>query len=93
MQLDPAIKEAFDVAYDNIYAFHFAQKSVEKSVENMKVSHILQLISVYTEPLASLIFQGVICKRVARSIGSVGVYVPGGTAVLPSTALMLSVVS
>ncbi|KAK1570904.1 hypothetical protein Q3G72_008849 [Acer saccharum] len=69
-QLDATIKEAFDVAYDNIYAFHLAQKSVEKSVENMK---------------------GVKCKRVARSIGSVGLYVPGGTAVLPSTALMLSI--
>ncbi|KAK8519762.1 hypothetical protein V6N13_031751 [Hibiscus sabdariffa] len=69
-ELDPTIKEAFDVAYDNIYAFHLAQKSVEKSVENMK---------------------GVRCKRVARSIGSVGLYVPGGTAVLPSTALMLAV--
>ncbi|KAG8472572.1 hypothetical protein CXB51_034504 [Gossypium anomalum] len=69
-ELDQTIKEAFDVAYDNIYAFHLAQKSVEKSVENMK---------------------GVRCKRVARSIGSVGLYVPGGTAVLPSTALMLSV--
>ncbi|KAK7255655.1 hypothetical protein RIF29_29070 [Crotalaria pallida] len=33
--LDPAIKEAFDVAYSNIYAFHVAQKSLEKSVENM----------------------------------------------------------
>jgi len=37
-QLDPTIKEAFDVAYDNIYAFHAAQKSQEKIVENMKVS-------------------------------------------------------
>jgi histidinol dehydrogenase len=37
LQLDPAIKEAFDVAYSNIYAFHDAQKSPEKSVENMKV--------------------------------------------------------
>jgi len=36
--------------------------------------------------------QGVQCKRVARSINSVGLYVPGGTAVLPSTALMLAVV-
>ncbi|GMH22407.1 hypothetical protein Nepgr_024250 [Nepenthes gracilis] len=69
-ELDPAVKEAFDVAYQNIYAFHAAQKPVEKSVENMS---------------------GVRCKRVPRSIGSVGLYVPGGTAVLPSTALMLSV--
>lgn len=39
MQLDAAVREAFDVAYDNIYAFHLAQKGAEKSVENMKVSH------------------------------------------------------
>ncbi|WCJ35430.1 histidinol dehydrogenase [Euphorbia peplus] len=69
-QLDSVVKEAFDVAYDNIYAFHLAQKIPEKSVENM---------------------EGVRCKRVARSISSVGLYVPGGTAVLPSTALMLSI--
>ncbi|XP_052183812.1 histidinol dehydrogenase, chloroplastic-like isoform X2 [Diospyros lotus] len=69
-ELDPAVREAFDVAYNNIYAFHAAQKSVEKAVENMK---------------------GVRCKRIARCIASVGLYVPGGTAVLPSTALMLSV--
>lgn len=69
-KLDPAIREAFDVAYNNIYAFHVAQKVPEKNVENMK---------------------GVRCKRVARCIASVGLYVPGGTAVLPSTALMLAV--
>ncbi|KAF6155485.1 hypothetical protein GIB67_010626 [Kingdonia uniflora] len=69
-ELEPAIKEAFDVAYNNIHAFHVAQKTTEKSVENMP---------------------GVRCKRVTRCIGSVGLYVPGGTAVLPSTALMLSV--
>lgn len=69
-ELEPAIKEAFDVAYNNIYAFHAAQKSAGTSVENMK---------------------GVRCKRIARSIGSVGLYVPGGTAVLPSTALMLAI--
>ncbi|KAF9667167.1 hypothetical protein SADUNF_Sadunf16G0304900 [Salix dunnii] len=69
-ELEATVKEAFDVAYNNIYAFHLAQKSAEKSVENMK---------------------GVRCKRVARSIGSVGLYVPGGTAVLPSTALMLAI--
>ncbi|XP_048141541.1 histidinol dehydrogenase, chloroplastic-like isoform X8 [Rhodamnia argentea] len=69
-ELDAKVREAFDVAYDNIHAFHLAQKSPELSIENMK---------------------GVLCKRVARSIGSVDLYVPGGTAVLPSTALMLAV--
>ncbi|KAJ4980747.1 hypothetical protein NE237_031584 [Protea cynaroides] len=69
-ELDPAVREAFDVAYDNIHAFHVAQKVAEMEVENMK---------------------GVRCKRISRCIASVGLYVPGGTAVLPSTALMLSV--
>ncbi|KAG2545440.1 hypothetical protein PVAP13_9KG309471 [Panicum virgatum] len=35
--------------------------------------------------------EGVRCKRITRCISSVGLYVPGGTAVLPSTALMLAV--
>ncbi|MEX0779532.1 MAG: histidinol dehydrogenase [Balneolales bacterium] len=34
---------------------------------------------------------GVICSRVARPIERVGLYVPGGTAVLPSSLLMLGV--
>ncbi|KAK7399753.1 hypothetical protein VNO78_10942 [Psophocarpus tetragonolobus] len=68
--LDAHVKEAFDIAYSNIYAFHAAQLTPQTIVENIK---------------------GVKCKRVARSINSVGLYVPGGTAVLPSTALMLSV--
>ncbi|XP_027917529.1 histidinol dehydrogenase, chloroplastic-like [Vigna unguiculata] len=68
--LDAHVKEAFDIAYSNIYAFHAAQRTPETNVENIK---------------------GVQCKRVSRSINTVGLYVPGGTAVLPSTALMLSV--
>ena len=34
---------------------------------------------------------GVLCERVSRPIASVGLYVPAGTAPLPSTALMLGV--
>ncbi|KFM29090.1 Histidinol dehydrogenase, chloroplastic [Auxenochlorella protothecoides] len=34
---------------------------------------------------------GVCCSRVTRPIAAVGLYVPGGTAVLPSSALMLAV--
>ncbi|KAH8105884.1 histidine biosynthesis trifunctional-protein [Cristinia sonorae] len=34
---------------------------------------------------------GVVCSRFARPIARVGLYVPGGTAILPSTALMLGV--
>lgn len=37
LQLDARVREAFDVAYDNIYAFHLAQRSPERIIENMKV--------------------------------------------------------
>ncbi|MCO5589223.1 hypothetical protein L7F22_043189 [Adiantum nelumboides] len=70
-KLDGDVKAAFDVAYNNIYAFHAAQKRThELQVENMS---------------------GVKCRRISRAISAVGLYVPGGTAVLPSTALMLAV--
>lgn len=68
--LSKEVTDAFDVAYENIKAFHEAQKSDGISVETMP---------------------GVTCRRVSRPIGAVGLYVPGGTAVLPSTALMLAV--
>ena len=49
-KLDPEVQAAFDVAYDNIYAFHIAQKD-QKPLE------------VETMP-------GVVCRRVARPIGT-----------------------
>ncbi|OUS42416.1 histidinol dehydrogenase [Ostreococcus tauri] len=69
--LDADVQAAFDVAYDNIAAFHAAQA---RSGD----------VDVTTMP-------GVRCRRVSRPIEAVGLYVPGGTAVLPSTALMLAV--
>lgn len=69
--LDPSVRAAIDVAYDNVRAFHAAQ--AESSV-----------LKVETMP-------GVVCSRFARPIARVGLYVPGGTAILPSTALMLGV--
>lgn len=35
--------------------------------------------------------EGVVCRRVAKPIERVGVYIPGGTAPLPSTAIMLCI--
>jgi histidinol dehydrogenase len=34
---------------------------------------------------------GVICRKVMKPVERVGLYVPGGTAILPSTAMMLSI--
>ena len=42
-------------------------------------------------PLVVETSPGVICSRFARPIARVGLYVPGGTAILPSTALMLGI--
>lgn len=43
------------------------------------------------KPLRVETMPGVVCRREARPIGRVGLYVPGGTAVLPSSVLMLGV--
>ncbi|MBN6113036.1 histidinol dehydrogenase [Xanthomonas bonasiae] len=44
-----------------------------------------------TQPYAVETAPGVVCERVVRPIGRVGLYVPAGSAPLPSTALMLCV--
>jgi len=69
-ELDDATRTAFDIAYDNIRAFHEGQVAAPLRVETMP---------------------GVVCERVTRPIDAVGLYVPGGTAILPSTTLMLAV--
>lgn len=62
--------------------------ALDLSIANVEKFHAAQLdkteLRVETVP-------GVICSRFARPIQSVGLYIPGGTAVLPSTALMLGV--
>lgn len=47
LQLDPAVKEAFDVAYNNIYAFHLAQRAPEKNIENIKVNNYLRMKFIF----------------------------------------------
>lgn len=63
-------------------------KAIDTSYENIWKFHYAQkedkALSVETMP-------GVVCGRFSRPIERVGLYIPGGTAVLPSTALMLGV--
>lgn len=70
MNISPDTIAAIDISFENIRAFHAAQKEDPLQVETMP---------------------GVMCSRFSRPIERVGLYVPGGTAVLPSTALMLGV--
>jgi len=64
------LKDAIQLAYSNIYAFHKAQQKVEEVVE--------------TTP-------GVKCWRKSVAIERVGLYIPGGSATLFSTLLMLGI--
>ena len=68
--LDLEVKEAIDIAFENIQNFHEAQMPEELVIETMP---------------------GIKCSKVVRPIERVGIYVPGGTAILPSTAMMLSI--
>lgn len=63
-------------------------KAIDISFENIRKFHAAQKEE---KPLRVETMPGVICSRFSRPIERVGLYVPGGTAVLPSTALMLGV--
>jgi phosphoribosyl-ATP pyrophosphohydrolase/phosphoribosyl-AMP cyclohydrolase/histidinol dehydrogenase len=63
-------------------------EAIDISYENIRKFHAAQKDE---KPLEVETMPGIICSRFARPIERVGLYVPGGTAVLPSTALMLGV--
>ena len=63
-------------------------KAINISFENIRRFHAAQKEE---KPLQVETMPGIICSRFSRPIERVGLYVPGGTAVLPSTALMLGV--
>jgi phosphoribosyl-ATP pyrophosphohydrolase/phosphoribosyl-AMP cyclohydrolase/histidinol dehydrogenase len=63
-------------------------KAIDISFENIRKFHAAQKEE---KPLQVETMPGIICSRFSRAIERVGLYVPGGTAVLPSTALMLGV--
>lgn len=64
------------------------QAAIDLSFENIRKFHAGQKED---KPLVVETMPGVKCSRFVRAIERVGLYVPGGTAVLPSTALMLGV--
>lgn len=62
--------------------------AIDTSYDNILKFHSAQKEST---PLVISTMPGVTCSRFSRPIEKVGLYIPGGTAVLPSTALMLGV--
>lgn len=63
-------------------------EAIDISFENIRKFHAAQKED---KPLQVETMPGIICSRFSRPIERVGLYVPGGTAVLPSTAMMLGV--
>ncbi|KAH6571363.1 phosphoribosyl-ATP diphosphatase [Batrachochytrium salamandrivorans] len=62
--------------------------AIDLAFDNIWTFHQAQMDNV---PLVVETMPGVVCSRIARPIERVGLYIPGGTAVLPSTALMLGI--
>lgn len=61
--------------------------ALERAIDNVRRFHAAQLptpLSIETSP-------GVLCERITRPIDSVGLYVPGGSAPLPSALIMSAV--
>ena len=61
--------------------------ALERAAANVARFHEAQL----SAPLSIETMPGVRCERITRAIDSVGLYVPAGSAPLPSTAIMLAV--
>jgi len=64
------------------------REAIDKAYSNIYKFHKAQ---VKDDALVVETMPGVVCSRFARPIARVGLYIPGGTAVLPSTALMLGI--
>jgi len=63
------------------------KKAVKTAVNNITRFHKMQLPQKYSIETTS----GIICSREFRAIENVGLYIPGGTAILPSTLMMLAI--
>ncbi|WP_240901369.1 histidinol dehydrogenase [Thioalkalivibrio sp. XN279] len=91
-RFDGVTLEALRVSQDEFDAAEAALSEIQRNalrtaIDNVRAFHAAQLagpISVETMP-------GVVCRRITRPIRAVGLYVPAGSAPLPSTVIMLAV--
>lgn len=63
------------------------QKAIDTAFNNIQQFHEAQL----PDPIEVETMPGVTCKRITRPIERVGLYIPCGTAMLPSTLMMLGI--
>ena len=74
-QIDDSLKKAIAFAYENIMNFHASQLTDLRKWKENKIQTV----------------KGVTCWRETRPIEKVGIYIPGGSAPLCSTVLMLGI--
>jgi histidinol dehydrogenase len=65
------------------------KQALQQAYDNIVKFHTAQK----PQPLRVETMPGVVCEQVTRAINKVGLYIPGGSAPLPSTVLMLGVPS
>jgi histidinol dehydrogenase len=75
----------FDAAEAQLTAAQIG--AIETAIDNVRRFHAAQLGA----PLAMDVMPGVRCERLFRPIPAVGLYVPAGSAPLPSTVIMVAV--
>ncbi len=78
-------REEFTAARRALTAEQIA--ALERAIDNVSRFHDAQL----PKPLAMDTMPGVRCERIVRAIQAVGLYVPAGSAPLPSAVVMLAV--
>jgi histidinol dehydrogenase len=93
-KLDGVALESFKVSEAEFVAARAELNEVQiaalrTAISNVSRYHEAQL----SEPSAIETTPGVLCERITRPVPAVGLYVPAGTAPLPSTAIMLAVPS
>ena len=91
-RFDGVVLQHFEVTADEFAAAEAAVPAVLREAMAQAAARIESFHRAgMTQPYAVETAPGVVCERVVRPIGRVGLYVPAGSAPLPSTALMLCV--
>ncbi|MDR6672949.1 histidinol dehydrogenase [Xanthomonas sp. 1678] len=91
-RFDGVVLQSFEVGDDEFAAAEAAVPAVLREAMAQAAARIESFHRAgMTQPYAVETAPGVVCERVVRPIGRVGLYVPAGSAPLPSTALMLCV--
>ena len=78
-------REEFAAARKSLTSAQVA--AIERAIKNVRAFHAAQL----PDPLSLETTPGVRCERLIRPIPAVGLYVPAGTAPLPSAVIMIAV--